>query len=216
MSSFFKAWAAYCGILVQLTPHILQGDLATSLAIYTMNLYHLLEKYTWEGVKAYHFQFYGKRVASGKRIYYTAEWRLLGSELIASKCFAYPVVRATWIPSQKALFGPHRRVHELPSSDHSTFASTPYPTHTSSAFFGSADRRTSSNNAIITPAPLSLPNSGALTIQGCHNWNYQECRSAQCRYQHVCITCGSNHKAAQCPAGSNRPVNLPRIHPHRR
>ena len=52
MSSFFKAWAAYCGIIVKLAPHMLQGDLATALSIYTMNLYDLLEKYAWEGVKA--------------------------------------------------------------------------------------------------------------------------------------------------------------------
>jgi len=45
MSSFFKAWAAYCGILVKLAPHALQGDLATALSIYTMNIYELLEKY---------------------------------------------------------------------------------------------------------------------------------------------------------------------------
>jgi len=57
MTSFFKAWAAYCGIMVKLAPHALQGDLATAsaLSIYTMNLYDLLEKYAWEGVKAYHF-----------------------------------------------------------------------------------------------------------------------------------------------------------------
>lgn len=48
MSSFFKAWAAYSGILVKLAPYGLQGELATSLFIYTMSLYDLLEnlKYT--------------------------------------------------------------------------------------------------------------------------------------------------------------------------
>ena len=56
MSNFFKAWAAYSGILVKLAPHGLQGDLATALLIYTMNLYELLEKYTWDSVKSYHFQ----------------------------------------------------------------------------------------------------------------------------------------------------------------
>ena len=89
MSGFFKAWAAYTGILVQLAPHGLQGELATALSIYTMNLYDLLEKYTWEGVKGYHFQFHRKRVASGRNIYQPAEWRQLDSELVASKCFAY-------------------------------------------------------------------------------------------------------------------------------
>ena len=58
MSSFFKAWAAYSGILVKLAPYGLQGELATALFIYTMNLYDLLEKCTWEGVKGNHFQFH--------------------------------------------------------------------------------------------------------------------------------------------------------------
>ena len=64
MSGFFKAWAAYSGILVKLATEALQGELATTLFIYTMNLYDLLEKYTWDGVKAYYFQFHRKRVTS--------------------------------------------------------------------------------------------------------------------------------------------------------
>ena len=95
-SGFFKAWAAYFGILIQLAPHGLQGELASALCIYTMNLYNLLQKYTWDGVKAYHFQFHRKRVARGKHIYHPAEWRQLDSQLIASKCFAYPVLRPSW------------------------------------------------------------------------------------------------------------------------
>ena len=74
MSSFFKAWAAYCGIIIKLAPMALQGELATALCIYTMNLYELLEKYTWDGVKAYHFQFHRKRVAGGKNLYHPQEW----------------------------------------------------------------------------------------------------------------------------------------------
>lgn len=73
MSGFFKAWAAYSGILVKLAPQALQGVLATALFIYTMNVYYLLEKSTWDGVKAYHFRFKMKRVASGKGIYYSSE-----------------------------------------------------------------------------------------------------------------------------------------------
>lgn len=96
MSNFFKAWAAYSGILVKLAPHRLQGDLATALLIYTMNLYELLEKYTRDSVKSYHFQFHRKRVASGNNIYLSQQWRQLDSELIASRCFAYPVQRTTW------------------------------------------------------------------------------------------------------------------------
>lgn len=44
MSGFFKAWAAYSGILVKLAPNALQGKLATALFIYTMNLNDQLEK----------------------------------------------------------------------------------------------------------------------------------------------------------------------------
>ena len=33
MGSFFKVWAAYCGILVKLAPYSLQEDLATALSI---------------------------------------------------------------------------------------------------------------------------------------------------------------------------------------
>jgi len=38
MSSCFKGWAAYCRILVKLSAQPLQGDLATGLSIYTMNV----------------------------------------------------------------------------------------------------------------------------------------------------------------------------------
>jgi len=43
MSSFFKAWAAYSGILVKLAQYGLQGELATALFFYTINMYNLLE-----------------------------------------------------------------------------------------------------------------------------------------------------------------------------
>ena len=65
ISSFFKVWTAYCGIIVKLAPHAVESDLATAWSIYTMNLYNLLEKYTREGVTAYHFPFHRKWVASG-------------------------------------------------------------------------------------------------------------------------------------------------------
>ena len=90
MGPFFKAWAAYCGILTKLAPMGLQGDLACSLYIYTMNLHDLLERYAWEGVKAYHFQFHRKRIASGKEVYFPDDWRKIDAELIASKCFLFP------------------------------------------------------------------------------------------------------------------------------
>jgi len=93
MCGFFQAWVAYCGIFVKLTRHALQGDHATALSIYVMNIYGLLEKYAWEGVKAYQLQFHRKRVASGKSIYHGREWSMLDSELIASKWFAHPAAR---------------------------------------------------------------------------------------------------------------------------
>ena len=184
MSAFFKAWAAYCGILVKLAPLALQGDLATALSIYTMNLYDLLEKYAWEGVKAYHFQFHRKRVASGKSIYQAVEWRQLDSELIASKCFAHPAPRATWIANQKLVPTSARRVTELPIRENAP-AQGYLPLGTSMVPYTGPEYRTSSQ------AP-----------QTCRNWNYHECRSTQCRYQHRCITCGSNHCASQCPTGN--------------
>ena len=114
MSSLFKAWAGYFGILVKLAPYGLQGDLATSLSIYTMNLYELLEKYAWEGVKAYHFQFHWKRLARGKNIYIETKWRQLDSELIASKIVAHPATRPSWTQSHRVTSTLIRRTLELP------------------------------------------------------------------------------------------------------
>ena len=76
---------------MKLAPYALQGSLATALFIYTMNLYDLLEKYTWEGVKAYYFQFHRKRVASGKTIDLASEWQQIESEQIATKYCAHAI-----------------------------------------------------------------------------------------------------------------------------
>lgn len=113
MSSFFKAWATYSSILVKLMPYGLQGELATALFIDMMNLYDLLEKYTWEGVKGYYFQFHRKPVASGKSIYLPSEWQQLDSKLIASKCFAHPIVRNAWPQSTSRTAPLSRRFSEL-------------------------------------------------------------------------------------------------------
>ena len=113
MTSFFKARAAYSGILVKLAPYGLQGELATAFSIYTMNLYELLEKYSWDGVRSYHSQFHRKRVASGQNIYQPAEWRMLDSELVASKCFADPAPRVPWTQSQRQALSVQRRPYEL-------------------------------------------------------------------------------------------------------
>ena len=114
LSSFFNASAAYSGILVKLAPPLLQGDLATALSIYTMNLYDLLEKYAWEGVEAYYFQFHRKRVASRKSIYHAREWRLLDSELVASKCLVHPAPPGPWPQSNRPATGSLRRIQEHP------------------------------------------------------------------------------------------------------
>ena len=114
MRSFFKAWAAYSGILVKLAPYAIQGELATALFIYTINLYDLLEKYTWHGVKGYHFQFHRKRVASGRSIYLPQDWRQINSELSASKCFSHPVQRNTWNQNQTRPTLFPQRISELP------------------------------------------------------------------------------------------------------
>ena len=113
MTSFFKAWAAYSRILVKLAPYGLQGKLATAFSIYTMNLYELLEKSSWDGVRSYHFQFHRKWVASGKNIYQPAEWRMLDSELLASKCFTHPASRVPWTQSQRQAPAVQRRLYEL-------------------------------------------------------------------------------------------------------
>jgi len=57
MCGLFKLRAAYSWILVKLDPQAQQDGLATTLFIYVMNLYALLEKYTWDSVKGYYFQF---------------------------------------------------------------------------------------------------------------------------------------------------------------
>ena len=171
MSGFFKAWAAYSDILVKLAPHLLPGELATALSIYTMNLYDLLEKYTWEGVKAYHFQFHRKRVASGKSIYQPLEWRQLDSELVASKCFAHPhsTPRATWAPGQKQAVVPFRRSFDLPIRENVSglsYTNVPIPTtenpfHTSNQITAGLGYQTRG----------SAGGSQALW-QTCRNWNF--------------------------------------------
>ena len=79
-----------------------------------MNLYDLLEKYTWDGVKGYYFQYHRKRVASGKGIYQPLDWCHLDSELVASKCFAYPAPWPSWVQSQKSTSTIARRTYDLP------------------------------------------------------------------------------------------------------
>jgi len=126
MMSFFKAWAVYTGIMVMLAPFALQGELATAMAIYMMNLYDLLEKYTWEGVRAYHFQFHRKRVASGKNIFNPTEWRVLDSELVASKCFAHPTPRLNWSQNQKTTLPMSRRPYDTVSRENAQAGANPY------------------------------------------------------------------------------------------
>jgi len=174
MSSFFKAWAAYCGIMVKLAPHALQGDLPTALSIYTRNLYDLLEKYTREGVKAYHFQFHRKRVTSGKSMNHPTEWRQLDSELVASKCFAYPAPRAQWSHNPWRIPASTRRIHELPIRE--KMASPAYPAAAASTSSGIPffDRRANYNTPFPTAPHLPLPTTGTspTLAEACRNWNF--------------------------------------------
>jgi len=183
MRSLFKAGAAYCGILVKLSPQTVQGDLATGLSIYAMNVYELLEKYAWEGVNAYHFQFHQKTVASGKGIYLGSEWRQLDSELITSNHFAHPTPRATWNQAHRLVAGPIWRTSEL------------------------AIREIVPSQGGYNPVAYVhdfCANTGTppLTPQTGRNWDYRECWSTLCHYLHACITCGSSHRAPQSFSGN--------------
>jgi len=219
MSGFFKAWAAYSGILDKLAPQALQGELATSLFIYTMNLYDLLEKYTWDGVKAYHFQFHCKRVAGGNSIYYPNHWRQIDSELIASKCFAHPhITRHPWPTSQNRPASFPQRAYELPIRESHPVPAFRQATSTPTMSYGLRDRRGNSYSKgyPTTTIALSGNGTGQTTTQVCRNWNYRECRSPYCRHHHICITCGSNHKAPQCTQGNTARSHPVRSGPHTR
>ena len=126
MMSYFKAWVVYTEILVMLAPNALQGELATAISIYTMNLNDLLEKYTWEGVRAYHFRFHRKWVVSGKHIYHPIKWRILDSKLLASKCFAHPTPGTTWAQGYKTTCSAAPRLNEIPSQDNTRALTYPH------------------------------------------------------------------------------------------
>lgn len=217
MTSFFKAWAAYSGILIKLAPHLLQGELATALAIYTMNLYDLLEKYSWEGVRAYHFQFHRKRVASGKNLYQPLEWRLLDSELVASKCFSHSASRS-WHPSYKSPGVVARGTYEIPSHETAGRPTFTYSGAQSATTFGLAEQRTNQSQRVLGLSGRSVAVTGVppLSGQACRNCNYRECRSSHCRYLHLCISCGSSHQVSHCPVANNGQLQLSRTRPSRR
>lgn len=201
MSGFFKAWAAYSGILVKLAPQALEGELGTTLFIYTMTLYDLLEKYTWDGVKAYYVQFYRKSVASGKGIYYPREWRHIESKPRASKCFAQPhIPRQPWVPSQNHPTPFPRRAYELPICESSTTAAFQQPSTISSTPYGPPDGRSNPHYSGFTSDTLALTGNRAAknAPQVCRNWNLRECHSAFCWHQHICLNCGRNHNSRQC------------------
>lgn len=159
-----------------------------------MNLYDLLEKYTWEGVKAYHFQFHRKRVASGKNIYLPSEWHQLDSELIASKCFAYPLVSNTWSQLPNRTTSLPRRISELPVRE-STYHTNHQNTFERRINFPS-NHPVSTTGITPTLTPPAYP-------QACRNWNYRECKNSACRYQHLCASCRNSHKLSQCNQGES-------------
>ena len=171
MSGYFKGWAAYWGILVKLAPQALQRVLATPLFIYTMNLYYLLEKHTWDGVKAYHFQLHRNRVTSGKAIDYPREWRHIDSELIASRCFANPhIPRAQWTSSQNHRASFPRWSYELPICE-THFTTTPHTGNMLSTFPASSDRRSNTYHTghSTTTATQAGYRSVPITAQVCRN-----------------------------------------------
>jgi len=198
--AFFKAWAAYCGILVKLAPYGGRGELGTALFTYTINLYDLLEKYSWEGVKGYYFQFHRKRVASGKSIYTATDWQNLDSELIASKCFAHPNIRSTWPQGLNRTLPSTHRIAQLPLRGNPFPANYGHTAGMSHSQFPNYERRAITHSGHgSTGGPL--PTTAPFTSNGetCWNWNFRECRTTHCRYQHLCASCGSNHRASQCP-----------------
>jgi len=187
MSAFFKSWAAYSGILVKLAPYSLQGQLATALFIYTMNLYDLLEKYTWDGVKAYHFQFHRKRVASGSSIYLPSEWQQLDGKLIASKCFAHLIIQTSWPPGPTRTLTLHQRITEVPIRGHQfpiDYSTQSLPR--SNTFYPANDYQT--NPLSGQPASGTRPALiGSQTRQQVRrNWNHRRLHKSQLPL-HTCV-----------------------------
>ena len=154
MGPFFKAWAAYCGILTKLPPTGLQGDLACALYIYTMNLHDLLERYTWEGVQSCHFQFHRKRIASGKEVFYPENWRKIDAELIASKYLLFPTpnISRDWGSARGRSDG---RGQQLPIAAHNQQLSIAMAGH-------------AKNPSDTIPPPDSHSACGALILQSGH------------------------------------------------
>jgi len=191
---------------VKLAPDPQQGSLRTAPPLYTMNLYDLLEKYTWEGVKAYHFQFHRKRLAGGKSIYLASEWQQIDSKLIASKCFAHVIPRTTLTQGPARIPPQSCRIFELPLRE-STHGGYTYPTTHHTHGYEGGERRgtyTTSNQVNRTAAAASqppIPNS-----QISRHWNFRECRITHCRHEHISMTCGSNHKSSQCTQEANTKV----------
>jgi len=170
MISFFKEWAVYIGILVMLAPFALQGELATAMAIYTMNFYDLLEKYTSEGVRAYHFQFHRKRVASGKNRFNPTEWRVLDSELVASKCFAHPTPRLTWSQNHKTTLPMSRRHYDTVSGENAQAGTNPYHDMGPVNSYGGPEQRGNFPRHLL--GQTSLAAAAGRTTQACRNWNH--------------------------------------------
>ena len=202
MSSFFKAWAAYSRILVKLTPYGLQGDLATALFIYTITLYDLLERYTWEGVKAYHFQFHRKHVASGTSLYLPTEWQQLDSELVVSKCIANPIVRSTWSKDQIRTNTLPCQLSELPYRD------TPHSGRSHSTIERRAilpgSHQGSTAGGFPTTTTQAIP-------QTCRNWNLRnaEIRTAATSiFARTVAAATSPHSAIRVRVHSQFPLSV--------
>jgi len=145
-----------------------------------MNLYDFLEKYTWDGVKAYHFQFHRKRVASGKDIFHPSEWRQLDSQLIASKCFVFPVTGHSWSNIAKPPVSHARSGTAIPFSPTERSTNYSYPVTLSTS--------------AVTHSHLPQPPAP----QPCRNCNFRKYHLPHCRYWHCCLTWGNSHPILHC------------------
>ena len=134
------------------------------------------------------------------------------------KMFRIPSTTSTVVTNPTGVQGFSRRAHE--PSGHEKLGSPLYPpaaAGTASAI-SSFDRRRNYNSSFPTASYTPLPTMGTspITAQACRNSNFRECRSASCRYQHTCATCGSNHRSPQCLSGGSGQGQLSRIRPHGR
>ena len=150
------------------------------------------------------------------RVLYFPTSRVLHLPYTISLPRAY--LHQSWSTLQKQTSHTPRRVYELPIREPGPGPSFTYPDSAASAFSSSAARRTNYHQSAISHTGMLATGGGVIPsiAPPCRNWNYRECCSSQCRYQHACITCGSGHKASQCPSANNTPSQPLRNGPYGR